>query len=272
MAKYIVFSDLDGTLLDHDTYSFEAAIPALQLVAEKKIPVILTSSKSLAEIKEIREELALNHPFIIENGGAICIPPGYFSTKEKLPTVDNFQIEFLGPSYDEILHKLENIRANEVFQFKGFNDISVEEIMSLTALPYQKAQKAKNRLCSEPLIWEDTAEKLVEFENEIKKQNLKLLQGGRFYHLMGNTDKGKASLYLVDLYNKKFPDHKFLTIGIGDSPNDIEMLNAVYIPVLVQRPDGSYIDIPIINKVIYADGRGPVGWNKAVQMILKGGK
>jgi mannosyl-3-phosphoglycerate phosphatase len=269
MTRYIIFSDLDGTLLDHNTYSFEAAIPALRLVAEKKIPVILTSSKSLAEIKEIREELSLNHPFIIENGGAICFPPGYFPTKEKVPMVENFQAEFLGPSYNEILQKLENIRVIEDFHFKGFNDITVEEIMSLTALPYDKAQKAKSRLCSEPLIWEDTAEKLEEFENEIKKQNLRLLQGGRFYHLMGKTDKGKASLYLVDLYNKKFPDHKFLTIGIGDSPNDIEMLKAVYIPVLVQRPDGSYIDIPIKNKVIYADGRGPVGWNKAVQTILK---
>ena len=51
MAKIIVFTDLDGTLLHPRTYSFEAAMPALKLIKEKDVPLILCSSKTRAEIE-----------------------------------------------------------------------------------------------------------------------------------------------------------------------------------------------------------------------------
>ena len=28
--EYIIFTDMDGTLVDHDTYSYDAALPALE--------------------------------------------------------------------------------------------------------------------------------------------------------------------------------------------------------------------------------------------------
>ena len=36
----LIFSDLDATLLDHHNSSFDDALPALQLIKEKKIPLI----------------------------------------------------------------------------------------------------------------------------------------------------------------------------------------------------------------------------------------
>ena len=51
MAKIIVFTDLDSTLLHPKTYSFDAAMPALKLIKEKDIPLILCSSKTRAEIE-----------------------------------------------------------------------------------------------------------------------------------------------------------------------------------------------------------------------------
>jgi mannosyl-3-phosphoglycerate phosphatase len=85
---------------------------------------------------------------------------------------------------------------------------------------------------------------------------------------MGNTDKGKAVLHLLDLFNDKYPQSQFRTIGIGDSPNDIEMLKEVNIPILVRRVDGTYIDVLFEKNVIYADGVGPIGWNQAITEIL----
>ena len=268
MNRYIIFTDLDATLLDHDSYSFEAAIPALNVIKEKEIPLILTSSKSLAEIAEVQNELGIQHPFIVENGGAICLPHEYFKLEEGLPIVNGFRIKFLGPSYKEILQDLSEIKQKTSFRFKGFNDISLEEIISLTNLTREKAKKAKTRLCSEPLIWDDTEENFYEFKILLKEKELKLLKGGRFYHLMGYTDKGNAVRELMILYKNKFPYVQFKTIGIGDSPNDIEMLREVNFPVLVQRPDGSYIDIPAEIEVILADGIGPKGWNSAVLQLL----
>jgi len=71
MAKIIVFTDLDGTLLHPKTYSFDAAMPALKLIKEKDIPLILCSSKTRAEIEVYRKKLDNQHPFVSENGGGI---------------------------------------------------------------------------------------------------------------------------------------------------------------------------------------------------------
>ena len=46
----MVFTDLDGTLLDHDTYAFDAARPALAALTARAIPVVpVTSPPSLCE-------------------------------------------------------------------------------------------------------------------------------------------------------------------------------------------------------------------------------
>jgi mannosyl-3-phosphoglycerate phosphatase len=78
MKKPIIFTDLDGTLLDYSTYSFEKALPALQLLKEKDIPLIICSSKTKKEIEYYRKKLDNHHSFISENGGGIFIPKGYF--------------------------------------------------------------------------------------------------------------------------------------------------------------------------------------------------
>ena len=53
----VVFTDLDGTLLDKKTYSFEAAREALTELRARNIPLIVVSSKTRAEIEPIRLEL-----------------------------------------------------------------------------------------------------------------------------------------------------------------------------------------------------------------------
>ena len=77
----IIFTDLDGTLLDHNTYSFKKAFPALRIIKKKKIPLIICTSKTKGEIEHYRKKLKNNHPFVSENGGAIFIPKDYFDFK-----------------------------------------------------------------------------------------------------------------------------------------------------------------------------------------------
>ena len=77
--KLVIFTDLDGTLLDRNTYSFEPAQSTLHLIKQKNIPLVLSSSKTRAEIEFYRRRLENDHPFISENGGAVFIPRDYFS-------------------------------------------------------------------------------------------------------------------------------------------------------------------------------------------------
>ncbi|MGH7828798.1 MAG: HAD hydrolase family protein, partial [Candidatus Binatia bacterium] len=55
----IIITDLDGTLLDESTYSFQASLPAIQRVTSQGIPLILCSSKTRSEILPLWKELAL---------------------------------------------------------------------------------------------------------------------------------------------------------------------------------------------------------------------
>lgn len=60
--RLLIMTDLDGTLLDHESYHWEAARPALQRLAAANIPVIINSSKTAAEIRELRGRLNNNWP------------------------------------------------------------------------------------------------------------------------------------------------------------------------------------------------------------------
>ncbi len=79
--KILIFTDLDGTLLDHYTYQTHAAQATIAQLKSKDIPIIPNTSKTFAELLLMREELALNTPFIIENGAAVYIPVNYFKTQ-----------------------------------------------------------------------------------------------------------------------------------------------------------------------------------------------
>lgn len=266
--KYLIFTDLDGTLLDHYTYSFQAASPALTLVKSLDIPLILTSSKTMPEMRQVQLEMEIDHPFIFENGGAICFPGDQFSDISQYSEVDELRVIFLSPQYRTIVSDINRLRQEQSFSFRGFNDMSVKEIMHLTGLKHRQAKLAKRRLCSEPLIWQDSPEKLEIFKTSLRQLGYKLLEGGRFYHVLGETDKGVAAEKIIELYRKVWPQIPVKTIGLGDSPNDIDLLRSVDIPILVKRPDGNYIDISLEKRVIFANGIGPEGWDDAIRNIL----
>ena len=70
MADIMVFTDLDGSLMDHETYAFDEALPALEALAQGDIPVIVVSSKTRAEIIPLVSQLKLTGPIIAENGAS----------------------------------------------------------------------------------------------------------------------------------------------------------------------------------------------------------
>ena len=263
--KKIIFTDLDGTLLDHNTYSFKAALPALKTIKKKKIPLIICTSKTKAEIESYRKKLRNKDPFISENGGAIFIPKKYFDFKFKRnkETKDYFVIE-LGAECKEIRKVVKKIKKKGI-KIMTFDDMSVKELAKDTGLPLKRARLAKKREY-------DIAFKLQNRKDEkkifkiIKKNKLNYTKGGRYYHIMGKSSKGKAVKITINLYKKQYKS-KIESIALGDSKNDFEMLKAVSKSFLVKRFDGSYAS----KKFKKAKGIGPRGWNKAVNALLKRG-
>jgi mannosyl-3-phosphoglycerate phosphatase len=265
-SSFLVFTDLDGTLLDHDSYSFEPAVPALAALKEKNIPLIICTSKTRAEIEVIRQRLQNRHPFVSENGGAIFIPKCYFSHTFRFTREDaDYRIIEYGTSYSKIREVLKKMEGHSSGKITGFGDISIEKVAELCDFSLAQAQLAKTREYDEPFILKDI-EALERIQQIAENTDLRVTQGGRFYHLLGKNDKGKAVLRLRDIYEK---DRKRIqTIGLGDSQNDLEMLQAVDYPVLVQKPNGIYDPSVKCENLILAPGIGPIGWSAAVLELL----
>jgi mannosyl-3-phosphoglycerate phosphatase len=265
--KPVIFTDLDGTLLELETYSYAKALPSINYLRKQGIPIVFCSAKTRAEQEVYRKELQIGDPFIVENGGAVFVSQGYFPFDFEYHKVkDDYQVIELGIPYQQIRRVLSQVRDDTEVNFRGFGDMSAEEVASLTSLDLEAAERAKAREYDETLNLEGAPDEINRVLNAIKKIGLNYTSGGRYYDVTGPNDKGKATRILIDLFSRKSGQIK--TIAIGDSPNDLPMLSAVDIPVLVQKPGGTWeeIDIPRLHKV---KGIGPEGWARAVEEIIK---
>lgn len=273
MKYYLVFSDLDGSLIDHDTYDFKEAIVALNLLKEKKVPVILCSSKTRSEIEIYRQRMDLMaYPFISENGGAIFIPregPSLRGFGYKI--VNGYRFIGIGRSYDSIKRYFQEIKEESKIEIKGFCEMDVEEIIKWTQLSEKEARLASLREYSEPFVFLDKADKFPLLEEIVRRKGLKVIKGGRFYHLMGDNDKGKAVQILKLIYQQNHSHKTLISIGIGDNLNDFPMLQNVDIPVLVKKKTGVHEPCFGLENIYYTQGIGPQGWAEAIFKIIGGG-
>ena len=269
MKQILIFTDLDGTLLDYSDYSFERALPALEIIERRKIPLVICTSKTQAEIEYYRRRLNNRHPFISENGGGIFIPKDYrelqianyeFQTEEAA----DYHIIRLGARYDDLRMAIKGLQQ-EGFNVKGFGDMSIEEVANITGLSNEEAAMAKERDFDEPFIFSGTDSDMHTLLERINEKGFHYTQG-IYFHILGNSDKGKAVSILADMYKNTFSD--IAIVAIGDSLNDVPMLERVDYPVVVQKPDGSYDPRISLPGLIKAPGPGPAGWNSAVKEIL----
>jgi mannosyl-3-phosphoglycerate phosphatase len=260
----IVFTDLDGTLLDHSTYSYSEAEKALRSLREKGIHLVLCSSKSRDEIKIYRDKLSNNEPFISENGGAIYIPEKYDLKCEFDKTDNGFLVIEIGSEYKILKSAFEKIKRKTGINAKSITEFTVDEIVELTGLSREEACLAQKKEYSLPFIIDGSEEDVKDIQDEIRSSGFNYTEGARFAYLMGGNDKGKAVNILVDIFRKNYPDTKILTVGLGDSLNDLPMLEAVDKKFLVKKELGNYEERIKVEDLTYVDGIGPAGWNKAI--------
>ena len=260
----IVFTDLDGTLLDHSTYSYSKAEKALRSLREKGIHLVLCSSKSRDEIMIYRDKLSNNEPFILENGGAIYIPEKYGLKCEFDRTDNDFLVVEIGSEYNVLKNAFEEIKRKTGINAKCIAEFTVDEIVELTGLSREEASLAQKKEYSLPFIIDGSEEDVKSIQDEISMSGFNYTEGARFAYLMGGNDKGKAVNILVDIFRKNYPDAKILTVGLGDSLNDLPMLEAVDKKFLVKKEFGNYEERIKVDDLTYADGIGPAGWNKAI--------
>ncbi|MCF8062368.1 MAG: HAD-IIB family hydrolase [Deltaproteobacteria bacterium] len=266
----VIFTDLDGTLLDHDTYGWGPAVEALERCRERGVPLVLVSSKTRAEMELLRKALGLDWPFVPENGGGIVFPAGcpQAPPAESLPDGGGGHVLHLGVPYDVVARSLREIREElSRPDIRGFSDMGAGEIARLTGLSPEDAGRAAQREYDEPFVMNDPGKTDLDLlERAAQERGLQVTAGGRFLHLFGGCDKGKAVSLLTDWFRSERPAVR--TAGLGDSPNDLPMLMRVDEPVLVRssRPIGDMAEA--VPGIRITGKPGPDGWNRAVLDLL----
>jgi mannosyl-3-phosphoglycerate phosphatase len=264
MPGIVIVTDLDGSLLHPVTYSYEEAGAALQEIRRKRIPLILCSSKTRAEIETYRKRLGNHDPFISENGGGIFIPPGYFPDVGDMELREDYRVTILGTPYREIRERFTGLRRTLGTRVKGFGDMTLAEIASLAGFGNEDALLARQREFDEPFVFEEDAD--ARFLEAIENAGLRWTQG-RFYHVMGNSDKGMAARLLRQRYERH--SGAITMMGLGDGYNDLPLLREADHAVLIPQEDGSFDPRVALPRLVRAQGVGPVGWNRAVLDFLR---
>lgn len=224
----VVFTDLDGTLLDESTYSFQPALPALAALGRRGWPVVLTTSKTRAEVEELRRRIGLADPYIVENGAAICWPEGG----------GDF---ILAAPHAVVTKGLRDAASECGAAVLGFSEMTLEEVAGRTGLPLEGATLAAQREYDEPFVLLD-AGKEGALGAAIERRGLHWSRGGRFHHIFGHLGKGAAVARLMAFYRRN--GAAAASIGLGDAPNDAGLLEAVDQAVIVRTPRAEALSPP----------------------------
>ncbi len=268
----LIFTDLDGSLLDHHSYSFAPAANYLERLDAQQIPVIPITSKTRAEVLSFRERINNQHPFVIENGAAICIPKDYF---DQCPEQATGQGDYWLISNSEpraqwlaLLHQVGQPFADEYQTFSSIcAEQGIEGLAMLTGLTLEQATLAQQREYSESIHWLGTDSRKAEFIAQLNDAGAHLLQGGRFLSMGGNTDKGRALVQLQALYQIQYGQCQ--SIAIGDSDNDISMLEAADSALVIRSNNHAKPVVKRTNNLYHSNAIGPNGWVEGIAAWLK---
>lgn len=249
----VLFSDIDGTLIDLNTYSFENSTASLKEIQAKNIPMVFVTSKTQAEVgafeKDLEKEgMIFHHPYIVENGSGIFIPKNYFSfpinemdLKDTFiqETEDGSFLTFGGKNYKELQKVLkEKIAPEAQTQILGFGDMTDEELSTDSGLTLEQAHLAKQRNFDEPFkIMAEDPDVVEKIADLIRKEGLEYHGGKRYHHISNLQDKKRATEILTAFYQKELG--QIYTLGLGDSPADEKFIAACDTGKIVTDPSDS---------------------------------
>ena len=264
---WIISTDLDASLLD-DNYVWDGAEAALKAITEAGIPLILNSSKTLAEMRFYSQALGLTTPLITENGTVIAFPKSMEWMPDSVDIEDGFGLLRSSMNRAKILDLAHELRNSKGYRFIGFNDSTAEELADRLGLEIEPAKAALKRYGTEPIVWQDSDEALIAFKRALENAGITIIRGGYFHHLMPvGASKGAAMQSICDFYQKEHSEFTWKTLAIGDSPNDLSMLELADEALVIPNPVNGTLKLKRTDYTI-ADASGPSGWGDAVTKLL----
>ena len=258
--QIIIFTDLDGSLLNKDTFRFDEIEDYFKELISIGIKIIPNSSKTEAELSDFNNQYNLNLSFIAENGSSIH---GLNLINKNLP-----QKILLGRSTDQIYKVYEeNIPSDLKQKITFILKLKSKEQEEIFGLPLNKMLLAIKRDHSIPIQFNGTENEKSEFINIINDCGLTIQTGGRIMNICDNTNKSKAMVKTIQLIKDEM-NNEIITIGVGDNQNDIEMLGETDYSCLVKNDN---FDSSLINmdNLIKSSKPSPLGWADVIKTAIQ---
>jgi mannosyl-3-phosphoglycerate phosphatase family protein len=274
--RHLIFSALEGALLDHRTDSFVGAEEALSELERRKIAYVLLTKRTREEIEPIRRKMGHNHPFVTENGGGIFFPDGYFSLR--IPGVvrtARYLSIAQGRPYAEVCEALDEIAEECAVGVAGFHHMSLREIADNTGLRPRSAELARAREFDEPFYFTSADDKsIARFVEAARAHGFDVRRGSAFWHLSSKCDPARAVRTLARLF-REATHIKLRLVGIGGGQEDLSWLQAVDQAILLpeSREAAEPSEHPQENPgrtraIVMGDKPGPAGWNSAILNMI----
>ena len=117
--------------------------------------------------------------------------------------------------------------------------------------------------------WHASNDKLNILREILEDFNLTIIKGGRFFHICSNFNKYSAMKFILTKISHNSPEQIYRTVGIGDSSNDIEMLNQTDYKCVVQSINNTSLIAGLTSKnFILSTTQAPEGWQECVDYIF----
>jgi len=160
----------------------------------------------------------------------------------------------------------EGLRRKTGAPLRTLWELADHELGALTGLPASNFPAVRERLATAPLLVEEKWDPVLT-EALPPERGLTLIRGNRFLHLQGSHDKGTAVSRLLAVVAR--PSGSI--VACGDSPNDIPMLEAAEVRVIIPSAGGPHPSLiqrfPAATVAPYPHGKG---WAGAIDLLLNG--
>ncbi len=262
--KVIIFTDLDETLLKENKFNHKILNNFIKTLLKKEYEIIPLTSKTYLEVMDLLKQIKFKLPFSVENGAAYYIP-----AKDK----HNYQYKKILNPYALKRENIKKIFKENPFK-KYLNNIEFIEnlpflkIKKITKLNYNQLENFKSREYTVPILWKGDKRLKNEFKTTLLKYNLKITFGGKLFNISGLHSKVDSMYFFTNQYKVKYRTRKLITTSLGDSQNDIEILNNSNYSGIIRGNSDNIFNLYKKNNIFRSFTRAPNGWVEVLKKIL----
>ena len=255
-------TDLDGTLLGHDDFSFASIRDDILALLGTGVTIVPNSSKTSCEISVFCDELGASLPFICENGAAL-VNRALFD----LPAAPR-SADVVGLAPDQLMALWGRSIESTLRRHCHFlADLPEAEQAWHLGLRGAALKQALARDYSAPFVFTGPDAAFADLRKQAVNAGLSVKRGGRVCNLSAGHDKSGFTQSLRAEYQAAGTE--LVIVGFGDGENDIGMLETSDIACVVPRPGHPPLTLASPPPtVITARRAAPEGWLEAARQAL----